>query len=109
MGLFNIIQQASPQVVVLRHPKGHNFKLNMEHVKPFHKKWKIEEEKQQPTPASTGEDYKVKAIVDHCDQKDGCEYKVHWVRYTTQDNSWVPAANVQANHLIQDYLNSCKL
>jgi hypothetical protein len=29
-GLFNVIQQASPQVIVLHHPKGHNFKLNME-------------------------------------------------------------------------------
>jgi hypothetical protein len=28
MGLFDIVQQVSPQVILLHHLKGHDFKLN---------------------------------------------------------------------------------
>ena len=80
-GPFNVVRQASLQVVVLCHLKGHDFKLNMEHVKLFHKKWNAKEEEQQPAPAST-EEYKIKTIINHCDQKSSHEYKVHWVSYT---------------------------
>ena len=71
-GLFNVVQQASPQVVVLRHPKGHNFKLNMECVKLFHEKQNTKEGRPQPAPASTDKEYEIKAIINHCDQKNGC-------------------------------------
>jgi hypothetical protein len=52
-------------------------------VKLFHKKQSTKEEKQQPAPASTDEEYKVKAIINHHDQKNSHTYKVQWVGYTT--------------------------
>jgi hypothetical protein len=49
------------------------------------------------SPEAKEEEYKVKAIVDHHDQKTGHKYKVQWVGYTTHDDLWVNADNVQAN------------
>ena len=72
-GPFNIIQQASLQVIVLHHLKGHDFKLNMECVKLFCEKRNTKEERSQPAPASMDEEYKIKAIIDHCDQNNGQE------------------------------------
>ncbi|MFN7173082.1 MAG: chromo domain-containing protein, partial [Fimbriimonadaceae bacterium] len=111
-GPFDVVQQVSPQVVLLRHPKGHDFKLNMERVKPFREKRDVEKTgSKQSSPSSENEDeeYEVEAIVDHRDRADGREYKVRWVGYTARDDSWVRAADIQADRLVQDYLDSSKL
>ncbi|ELR16387.1 uncharacterized protein ACA1_047670 [Acanthamoeba castellanii str. Neff] len=76
----------------------------MECMKPYHKKHKDKEKgskRSSPSP-EVEEEYEVKAIIDHHNQKNGHKYKVHWVGYTTQDNPW-------ANQLVQDYLNSHRL
>ena len=111
LGPFKIIAKPHPNVYRLElPPQMHihpNFNVNL--LKPYHENDKTqfpEREFERPGPVEiTDEDqhYEISDIIDNRTYCRKLEYLVTWKEWPLEDNTWVPATEINAPSLIKQY------